>query len=361
MEQAPKTLILTGGGTAGHVIPNLALVPLLEREGWRAEYVGSAAGIEKRLAEERGLPFHAISTGKLRRYLDFKNFTDPFRVVAGVFQAWSLLGRLRPRLVFSKGGFVAVPVVLAARLRGIPVILHESDLTPGLANRLCIPFARVVCASFPATLDALPKGKAVLTGAPIRAELFRGDRLRGREFLGFPEADKRPVLLVMGGSLGSRALNRAVRGALAALSQRFAVAHICGKDGLDAALDGHAGYRQFEFIGRELPDVLAACDFILSRAGANAIFEFLALQKPNLLVPLSKAASRGDQILNAENFAAQGFSRVLPEEELSPERLARELAALEAEAETRRGAMAKSGLLNGAEKVVEQIRKLAGS
>jgi UDP-N-acetylglucosamine--N-acetylmuramyl-(pentapeptide) pyrophosphoryl-undecaprenol N-acetylglucosamine transferase len=360
METAPL-IVLTGGGTAGHVIPNLALLPLLAEAGWRAEYVGSGAGIEKRLAEERGLPFHGIPSGKLRRYFDWKNFTDPFRVAAGALRAWSLLGRLRPRLVFSKGGFVAVPVVFAARARGIPVVLHESDLTPGLANRLAIPFAKAVCASFPETMRHLPAAKAVLTGAPIRAELFRGDRERGEAFLGLadPAAEALPLLLVMGGSLGSRNLNAAVRAALPDLLRRYRVAHLCGKGGMDPALEGKPGYSQLEYVSAEMTDVLAASDLVLSRAGSNSIFEFLALQKPHLLVPLPLSASRGDQILNARAFAAEGYSRVLAEEEIGNGRLLQELALLEAQAEMHREAMRASPFRDGARKVMDVIARSA--
>ncbi|MDB5104201.1 MAG: murG [Fibrobacteres bacterium] len=359
-----RTIVLTGGGTAGHVIPNLALLPLLEREGWRAEYIGSETGIEKRLVEAKGLPFHGIPSGKLRRYFDWKNFSDPFRVLGGAFKAWSLLGRIRPRVVFSKGGFVAVPVVFAARARGIPVIIHESDLTPGLANRLAIPFAKAVCASFPQTMAHLPPAKAVLTGAPIRAELFQGDRARGEAFLGLdaPGAAaprEKPLLLVVGGSLGSRNLNKAVRAALPDLLTRYRVAHLCGKDGLDSSLNATQGYRQLEYVSDEMPDVLAAADIILSRAGSNAIFEFLALQKPHLLVPLPLTASRGDQILNARAFASEGYSRVLPEEEIVGGRLAQELGILEAQAEMHRQAMRGSPFRDGARKVMDVIGRFA--
>lgn len=373
---ASKTLVLTGGGTAGHVIPNLSLLPLLAKSGWRAEYIGSEAGIEKRLVEAQGIPFHGIPSGKLRRYFDWKNFTDPLRVIAGAFKAWSLLGRLRPALVFSKGGFVAVPVVFAARARGIPVVVHESDLTPGLANRLAIPFAKAVCASFPQTMLHLPPGKAVLTGAPIRAELFRGDRAKGEAFLGLlseseagsgagsgagASAEKawKPLLLVVGGSLGSRNLNKAVRAALPDLLPRYRVAHLCGKGGLDPALDGTSGYRQLEFVSGEMPDVLAAADLVLSRAGSNAIFEFLALQKPHLLIPLPLSASRGDQILNAQAFASEGYSRVLPEEEMGDGGLLQELTILGAQAEMRRQAMRGSPYRDGAEKVMEVINRFS--
>lgn len=362
MDDARK-IILTGGGTAGHVIPNLALLPRLYAEGWEVEYIGSATGIEKRLVEAAGIPFHGIPSGKLRRYFDWRNFTDPFRVIGGVFKAWSLLGALRPKLLFSKGGFVAVPVVLAARMRGIPVIIHESDLTPGLANRLSIPCARIVCTSFEETVKHLPPHKAVVTGAPIRTELFEGDKEKGEAFLRFPPSLDpfivKPLLLIVGGSLGSRILNQAVRAILPALLERFRVAHICGQGGLDSAVEATPGYRQFEYLGPELPDVLAAADFILSRAGSNALFEFLALQKPHLLVPLSRAASRGDQILNAAAFAAKGYSRVLAEEGLDG-RLLQELEALRENAEMYRQAMRYSPFRDGAEKVMEEIRKFAG-
>ncbi len=373
-----RTIVLTGGGTAGHVIPNLALLPSLAAAGWRAEYVGSAAGIEKKLVAEAGLPFHGIASGKLRRYFDWKNFTDPFRIALGIWQAWRILGRVRPRLVFSKGGFVAVPVVLAARLRGIPVVIHESDLTPGLANRMAIPFARAVCVSFRETLRHLPKDKAVQTGAPIRAELFQGSREKGEAFLGLASptagaqaagatdtgapsagAERRPLLLIMGGSLGSRNLNAAVRAALPGLLARYRIAHLCGKGGIDPALEGRPGYRQLEYVSAEMPDVLAAADLVLSRAGSNAIFEFLALRKPNLLVPLPLTASRGDQILNARAFQAEGFSRVLAEEDIGPGRLEQELALLEAQAETYREAMRASPLRDGARQVMGVIARWA--
>ncbi len=360
---AQRTIVLTGGGTAGHVIPNLALLPLLIAHGWRVEYIGSETGIEKGLVEAAGIPFHGIPSGKLRRYFDWRNFSDPFRVLAGAVKAWSLLGRLRPRLVFSKGGFVAVPVVFAARARGIPVIVHESDLTPGLANRLAIPFAEAVCASFPETMPHLPKAKAVLTGAPIRAELFQGNGAKGETFLGLradPAAKAwKPLLLIVGGSMGSRNLNKAVRAALPDLLARYRVAHLCGKAGKDAALEGMPGYRQVEFVSAEMPDVLAAADIILSRAGSNAIFEFLALQKPHLLVPLPLTASRGDQILNANAFAAEGYSRVLPEEEMGGGRLLQELEILGAQAEMHRQAMRGSPFRNGAEKVMEVISRFS--
>lgn len=357
---AKKKIVLTGGGTAGHVIPNLALLPKLLAEDFDVQYIGSEDGIEKRLVQAKGLTFHGIPAGKLRRYFAWRNFTDPLRVLGGLFKAWLILGRLRPNVVFSKGGFVAVPVVLAAWLRRIPVLIHESDLTPGLANRLSIPFARLICASFPETLKHLPAHKAVVTGTPIRVELFTGDKEKGQAFLRLPSpaatGEGKPLLLIMGGSLGSRKLNQAVRGVLGDLLVHFRIAHICGQGGLDSTEEATPGYRQFEFIGNELPDVLAATDLVLSRAGSNALFEFLALQKPNLLVPLSKAASRGDQILNAEAFASNGYSRVLEEEKLGGGRLLKELEALRTQRAMYVQSMQQSPFRDGAEKVMEQIR-----
>jgi UDP-N-acetylglucosamine--N-acetylmuramyl-(pentapeptide) pyrophosphoryl-undecaprenol N-acetylglucosamine transferase len=354
-----KTLLFTGGGTAGHVMPNLALAPRLREGGWSLHYAGSATGPERALADGAGIPFHAVSTGKLRRYFSWRNFTDPFRVIAGGIEAFSLLGRLKPDLVFSKGGFVAVPVAYAAALRGVPVILHESDMTPGLANRLCLPFCRKVCVSFPDTLEHLggsARAKAVFTGSPIRTVLFTGDRARGLAMLGF-SADK-PVLLVMGGSLGARAVNETLRAALDRLLPRFQVVHLCGKGWKNAALEGRPGYRQLEFAGPELADIFAAADLAVSRAGANSLFELLALRKPMLLVPLPGKASRGDQILNAESLVKRGLARALLQENMTANALADAVEALARDAGALRAAMEASGPANGTEAVLRVIEGL---
>lgn len=314
-----KRIVLTGGGTAGHVTPNIALIPGLKELGYEIHYIGTYNGIERRLIEEIGIPYYGISSGKLRRYFDLKNFSDPFRVIKGYFQARKLMRKLKPNIVFSKGGFVAVPVVMAAKHRHIPVIIHESDMTPGLANKLSLSAATKVCCNFPETLSHLPEGQAVLTGSPIRRELLTGSKEAGLKFCGFT-ADK-PVLLVIGGSLGAVAVNQAVRGVLPELLKKFQVIHLCGKGKLDPALDSLEGYVQYEYIQQELADLFAAADICVSRAGANAICELLALKKPNLLIPLSANASRGDQILNANSFKRQGFSEVLEEEAVTPELL----------------------------------------
>ena len=314
-----KRIILTGGGTAGHVTPNIALLPRLSELGYDIQYIGSYNGIEKDLIEPFGVPYHGISSGKLRRYLSMQNLTDPFRVLKGFSEARKLIKELKPDVIFSKGGFVSVPVVLAGKRCKVPVIIHESDMTPGLANKIAIPSATKVCCNFPETLEYLPKGKAVLTGSPIRQELLSGNKIAALDLCGFT-ADK-PVILVIGGSLGSVVVNNAVRKSLPTLLEHFQVIHLCGKDKTDESLNGTEGYCQFEYVKDELRDIFALADLVISRAGANAICELLALRKPNLLIPLSAKASRGDQILNARSFERQGFSMVIEEEALTPESL----------------------------------------
>ena len=310
-----KRIILTGGGTAGHVTPNIALIPKLRELGFDIHYIGSYNGIEKDLIEPFGIPYHGISSGKLRRYFSLQNFTDPFRVLKGFGEANKLIKSLKPDVIFSKGGFVSVPVVLAGKKCKVPVIIHESDMTPGLANKLSIPSATKVCCNFPETLEHLPKEKAVLTGSPIRQELLSGSKEAALAFCGL--TPDKPVILIVGGSLGSVAVNNAVRAILPELLKEFHVIHLCGKGKTDESLKNLKGYVQFEYIKQELKDLFALCDIVISRAGANAICELLALHKPNILIPLSAAASRGDQILNARSFERQGFSVVLEEEELN--------------------------------------------
>lgn len=310
-----KKIVLTGGGTAGHVTPNIALLPALREDGYDISYIGSYHGMEKQLIKAEGVPYYGIDSGKLRRYFSWKNFSDPFRVLHGYSQSLSLLRKIKPDVIFSKGGFVSVPVVLAARKLHIPALIHESDMTPGLANRIAMKGAVKVCCNFPETVSKIEGGKGVLTGTPIRQELMKGDPEKGLAFAGFT-SDK-PVLLIIGGSQGSVFINNAVRGSLDELLQEFQIIHLCGKGHLDPKLDGREGYRQYEYISKELPDLFACASLIISRAGANAICELLALRKPNILIPLSKNASRGDQILNARSFEKQGFSKVLEEESIN--------------------------------------------
>lgn len=351
-----KRIILTGGGTAGHVTPNIALLPKLRELGYEVQYVGSYDGIEKKLIEELDVPYHGIASGKLRRYFDLKNFTDPFRVVKGFFQAKKVLKEVRPDIVFSKGGFVSVPVVQAAKQLHIPVIIHESDMTPGLANKLAIPAATKVCCNFPETIPYLPEGKAVVTGSPIREELRSGNKLAALDFCGFT-SDK-PVLLVIGGSLGSVAVNHAIRSILPDLLQTFQVIHLCGKGNLDESLNGTRGYVQYEYIKQELADLFALADVVVSRAGANAICELLELRKPNLLIPLPASASRGDQLLNAESFRKQGFSEVLQEETITPELLLTTISSLYQNRATYIAAMEKSTASNAVNTIIQLIEEI---
>ena len=311
-----KRIILTGGGTAGHVTPNIALIPKLRELGFDIHYIGSYNGIEKDLIEPFGIPYHGISSGKLRRYFSLQNFTDPFRVIKGFGEARKLIKNLKPDVIFSKGGFVSVPVVLAGKKCKV---IHESDMTPGLANKIAIPSAAKICCNFPETLDCLPEGKAVLTGSPIRQELLSGNKIAAMDLCKFT-ADK-PVILVIGGSLGSVVVNNAVRESLPCLLKDFQIIHLCGKGKTDESLKNTKGYCQFEYVKDELRDIFALSEIVISRAGANAICELLALRKPNLLIPLSAKASRGDQILNARSFERQGFSMVLEEEDLTKETL----------------------------------------
>lgn len=348
-----KRIILTGGGTAGHVTPNIALIPRLKEEGYDIHYIGSYTGIEKKLIEDMRIPYHGISSGKLRRYFDVKNFSDPFRVVKGCSEASRLIKSLKPDVVFSKGGFVSVPVVMAAKNHKVPTIIHESDMTPGLANKLCIPSASKICCNFPEAMEHLPKGKAVLTGTPIRQELFRGNPVNALQFTGL-KANK-PTILVIGGSTGSVTVNEAVRECLDELLQTYQIIHLCGKGKLDIAYENREGYVQYEYIKKELSSLLALADIVISRAGANAICELQALAKPNLLIPLSAKASRGDQILNAESFKKQGFSYVLPEEELTKETLLDAVNQVYTNRSTYQAAMKNSQMTNSIDLIVDLI------
>lgn len=312
-----KRIVLTGGGTAGHVTPNIALLPSLKEAGYEVFYIGSYEGIEKKLIEEMNIPYYAISSGKLRRYKSLKNLSDPFRVLKGYAQSLKLMKQLKPDIVFSKGGFVSVPVVIAAGNKKIPVIIHESDMTPGLANRISMKSAKKVCCNFPETINLLPQEKAVLSGSPIRKELLCGNKIKGLEFCGFTAS--KPIILVVGGSTGAVKVNEAVRGILPELLKKYQIVHLCGKGKTDESLAGTNGYIQFEYVNKELRDLFAMCDIVVSRAGANAICELLAIRKPNLLIPLSANASRGDQILNAKSFEKQGYSMVIEEENLTPQ------------------------------------------
>ena len=327
-----KRIVLTGGGTAGHVTPHLALLPHLKAQGYEIHYIGTKNGIEHTMIGAiDGITYHSVKSGKLRRYFSLQNFTDPFRVIWGAFQSMNLMRKLKPDVLFSKGGFVSVPVVIGAWLCRVPAVCHESDLTPGLANRICTKFAKKVATTFPECAETLGK-KGVFTGTPLRPELFRGSRAAGLALAGFDGS--KPVLTMTGGSLGAQSVNAALRKALPDLLPHMDVLHLCGKGNLDESLSGLKGYCQKEFLSAEMPDALAVADIVLSRAGSNTLSELLALHKPMLLVPYPLGASRGDQIENAKSYQKQGLARVLFQEDMTPETLRDGLLSLLEERQT---------------------------
>ncbi len=316
-------IILTGGGTAGHVTPHLAILPTLLADGHEVHYIGSEEGIEKDIiGSVEGVTYHAVSTGKLRRYHDKKNISDIAHVAKGIRQATEIIRSLKPDIVFSKGGYVGYPAVVGAHFNRVPVLIHESDMTSGLANKLCKPFAKAVLCTFPETAKKEGK-KGIYVGAPIRRELLEGSREKGLKTFGFN--DSKPILLVMGGSLGAQSINRAVRGAIDELTQCFQVLHICGNGNMEYEYEGTPGYVQTQYLNSEMADALACADIVVSRAGSNSICELLALRKPSLLIPYPNDASRGDQIVNAESFERRGFARVLDQKDLTKETLVKRI------------------------------------
>lgn len=327
MEILTKKIVFTGGGSAGHVSVNAAIIPEFLKHQWDVTYIGSNKGIEKNIIEKEfpEIDYETISVGKFRRYLSMENLKDPFRVIKGIFDARKILKKTKPDFIFSKGGFVSVPVVLAGRMLKIPIVIHESDYTPGLANKIAMPLASKIFTTFEETEKDLPKEKAMYIGAVLRDGIFTGNASKGKVLCGF--SNNKPVLLVMGGSLGAVKINNLITENLESLLKDYQIIHICGKGNVKTELK-QRGYAPFEYVHEELFDLLASADVVVSRAGSNSIFEFLGLQKPMLLIPLSAAASRGDQILNAASFEKQGFCKVIQEEELSNQIFSQELAEL---------------------------------
>lgn len=351
-----KTIVFTGGGTAGHVTPNLALINELDKGEWNIQYIGSKKGIERELVEKAGVPYHGISSGKLRRYFDMENAKDIFRVLRGCFEARRILKKLNPRLVFSKGGFVSVPVVIAAKTLKIPIFIHESDLTPGLANKISQRFATKIFTSFDETVKYLPANKTTAIGSPIRREILKGSAQRGLTYLGFDSW--KPVITIMGGSLGAKRINEAVRSVLPQLTANFQIAHLCGKGNVDENLVSVKGYRQFEYVHGELPDILAATDFVITRGGSNSIFEFLALEIPMVIIPLTLQQSRGDQILNARTFEEKGYSLTLNEENLTDKTLLAALEELKNKSADVKKKMKAANKQNALDTLLEEIKKV---
>ena len=352
-----KVIVFTGGGTAGHVTPNLALIEKLDRSEWDIHYIGTSGMEQELLKAVPDVIYHEIDSGKLRRYASLKTLTMPFHVQKGYRQAKNILKALKPAVVFSKGGYVSVPVVAAAK--GLcPVLTHESDYTPGLANKIDAHFADKVLVTFADTVPYVKGNKGVHTGTPIRPELYRGSRERALGFTGL--SGEKPVLLVTGGSLGAVAVNVAVREALPELLKTFDVVHLCGKGKLDETVS-MPGYLQYEYIREEMADLFALADVVVSRAGANAVFELLALQKPMLLLPLSGASTRGDQELNAAYFEKRGYARVLKADEVNAQSVLREVTALYENRETYIETMRHAESVDGTEHILRLIREAANA
>lgn len=321
-------IAFTGGGTVGHVSVNLSLIPIALEKGHQVFYIGSKNGIEREMIESQisNIKYYPISSGKLRRYLSFENAKDVFKVLKGILDARRVLKKEKPDLLFSKGGFVSVPVVIAARSLNIPTIIHESDLTPGLANKISLKFSKKIYTTFEDTLKYLPKDKADFVGATIREDLKEGNQQKGYEITGF-DSDKK-VLLVMGGSLGSKKLNDIIRENLEALLHDYQIIHLTGHGLVDESYK-QKGYIQYEFVKEELTHLLSITDTVVSRAGSNAIYEFLTLRIPMLLIPLGLDQSRGDQIDNAKYFESKGYGKMIPEDQLTQFKLLEQLKQIE--------------------------------
>ncbi|KTT85906.1 UDP-diphospho-muramoylpentapeptide beta-N- acetylglucosaminyltransferase [Mammaliicoccus sciuri] len=327
-----KKIAFTGGGTIGHVAVNLALIPEAQKRDIETIYIGSKNGIEKEMITDsaKDTKYIPISSGKLRRYLSFENLKDVFKVLKGVYDARKVLKKEKPDLVFSKGGFVSVPVIIAAKSLKIPSIVHESDVTPGLANKISMKFANKMYTTFEETLKYVPKEKSDYIGAIIREDLRDGSKEEGYQLTGFN--DQLPVLLIMGGSLGSKALNKAIRDNLDYLTKKYQIIHLTGKGHVDQNIK-NANYVQYEFVSNELMHFYAITDTVISRAGANAIYEFATLKLPMLLIPLGLDQSRGDQIDNAKIFEKNGYAKVLQEKDVNQSNLISQLDKLENERE----------------------------
>lgn len=348
-----KRIVLTGGGTAGHVTPHMSLIPRLKAAGYDIHYIGTEQGIEHELiAKIPDITYHVVKSGKLRRYFSVQNFTDPFRVIYGAWTSVWLMRKLKPDVCFSKGGFVSVPVVIGAWMAHVPTVCHESDLTPGLANRISAKFVDRIATTFQECADALGK-KATMTGTPLRPVLFQGSREKGLAMASF--TGEKPVLLMTGGSLGAQSVNACLRACLPELLPHMDVLHLCGRGNLDEGLKTQTGYCQLEFLGAEMADALAAADIVLSRAGSNTLSELLALGKPMLLVPYPLGASRGDQIKNAESYEKRGLARVLPQECMTPETMATALLTLLRDKEALRAAVEAYPVKDGTDAVLRMI------
>ena len=311
----PK-IIFTGGGSAGHVTLNLALIPWFIENKWEIDYIGSKGGMEQELvAKFPTVKYHGIMTGKLRRYFSLQNFIDAIKIPIGCLQATYLIHKLNPDIIFSKGGFVSFPVVIGGFINRKKIFMHESDLTPGLANKLSLPFVNTFFTTFPETIKSVKqKNKVECVGPVLSNRLFNGKKEEGAKF---SKLDlNKPTIMVIGGSLGAKSLNDAVKNNFEEILKKYQLIHIAGKNGFNSELNAN-GYVQYEYIDKELKDLIALSDVVISRAGSNSIFELASLNKPMILVPLPNTASRGEQSLNAKNFANKGYAEIIKDEDIS--------------------------------------------
>jgi len=309
-------IAITGGGTGGHIFPNISIVEELKIRGEKnIVWIGEKGGKEELFAKKLNIPFYGIKAGKIRRYFSLKNFSDLFLVVLGFFQSLFLLSKLKPKLLFSKGGFVSIPPAFAARVLRVPVLTHESDINPGLANRLISKASYAVCTSFKETSPYFPGKRVFYTGNPVRKVIKDGNSKRGKIFLGFKE--DLPFVMVVGGSLGAQSINNTIYKIVDNYDLPFNLVHQCGRGNLNNTFIKIKKYRQYEFLGKEIGDVMAVSTLIISRAGAGALYEISYLGKPSILIPLSKTASRGEQVDNAKFFEENGASIVILNDDLN--------------------------------------------
>ena len=349
-------LVVVGGGSAGHVIPARPVMQRFLDEGHSVDFVGTPSGLEQDLVADLAVGFYAIRAGKLRRYFSWQNLLDLGNILTGLLQSLILMAKLRPDVVFSKGGFVSFPLVFAAWLWRVPVVAHESDITPGLANRLVKPFVRSFCVTF-ADTQLTTRARVVHSGTPIRPDMLAGDPQRGRHML--PFAETAPIIVVTGGSLGADALNQVVRASLDRLTESHLVVHVVGP-GKQVVVQ-HPRYCQFEYVNEGWGDILAAADVVVSRAGANALFELISLRKLSILVPLSKAVSRGDQIDNAAYAQRQNLAWVIQDEALTPDTLLNGVATVQAQRQELRHALEQVELPDATEVIYQELQNVTGS
>ena len=347
-------ILLTGGGTAGHVMPHIAMLNDYKKHFDKIIYIGQENGIERDIIKEYPfIKYYPIKAAKFIRRKIFANLLIPFKLISGIHGAKKIIKEEKPNIVFSKGGFVSLPVVIAAKRLKVPIVAHESDLNMGLANKLSKPAATVICTTFEKTANSI-KNKGKFTGSPIRKDMIK-DKYQSRHKLGINT--QKPVLVVTGGSQGSKAINNKIREEIKQITNKFYVVHLTGKNNLDNTYNNIKDYKQIEF-SSDMGSILSAADVVVSRAGSNTIFELAVLKKPMLLIPLPKGNSRGDQVDNAKYFNSQGYANFVTEEQLEKSSLLPYIIQTYNESETLTAALEKSGIKPGNEELLKTILKL---